>query len=83
MVDDIFCRPGPDDLASFQQERMLAMLSDHAEVVGYKQDGPSTPSHVVHLTETLSLKIGIADSKHLVDNKNFRIKVRGDGEGQP
>ncbi len=38
---------------------------------------------VLHFSETLCLKLGVAHGQDLVDQKNFGIEVGGDGEGEP
>ena len=37
----------------------------------------------LHFSEALFLKFGIADGQDLIDNQNFRLKVRGDRERKP
>ncbi len=35
-----------------------------------------------HLAQALFLKAGVADREHFVDDKNFRLEMRGDGKCQ-
>src|SRR6202030_918807 len=58
-------------------------MADGVHVVADKDYGPAlVGGHVLHLSETLFLKLGVADGQHFVDQKNFGIEVGGDGEGE-
>ena len=35
---------------------------------------------VAHLAEAFLLKLGVADRQHFIDDQDFRVEVRGDGE---
>src|ERR1700730_7479617 len=35
----------------------------------------TTTTHFLHFSEAFFLKLGIADSQHFIDNKNFRFKM--------
>ena len=41
-----------------------------------------SPRDLVHLAQALLLELGVADRQHLVDDQDFRLEMRGDGEGE-
>ncbi|OQA42175.1 MAG: hypothetical protein BWY52_02294 [Chloroflexi bacterium ADurb.Bin325] len=48
-----------------------------------KQDRPAAARDFAHFPEAFLLECGIADGKDFIDNKDFRVQVRGHGEGEP
>src|ERR1700688_2793182 len=48
-----------------------------------KNNGSARLRHVVHLAQTFFLKLGVAHRQSFVDEENFRIEVRRDGESEP
>ena len=51
-------------------------------VVTYKQHRAAFRAYVFHLPETFCLKLRIADSQNLVNDKNLGLKMRGHGKCQ-
>ena len=50
---------------------------DHAHVVAHKQHCPALAARdIVHLSETLLLKVGVADRQHFVDDEDVRLEMR-------
>src|SRR5215831_17680296 len=47
-----------------------------------EQDGSAFPRHIPHLAEALLLEGRVPYREDLVENKNLRLEVGGDGEGQ-
>src|SRR6516165_5654999 len=61
-----------------------AEVEDCRERVANEQYSPPfTVRYILHLAETLFLELGIANSQHLVHDKNFWFQMCGDGEGKP
>src|SRR5258708_5396339 len=52
------------------------------ELVGDQDDGAAGASDVAHLAEGFLLEFDVADSEDFVDEEDFRLEMRGDGEGQ-
>src|SRR5579862_8188747 len=48
-----------------------------------EQDSTAATAYVLHLSDALSLEVSVADGQDLVNNQDFRVQVRGDGERQP
>src|SRR5436853_2810461 len=54
------------------------------DVMTNEHDGASFfRHHIVHFTETFSLKLGVTDRQHFVDQKNLRIEVSREGKREP
>src|SRR5205823_14048434 len=50
--------------------------------MAHENNGASALGHVAHLAETFFLEVDVADGQNLIDEKNFRLEMGGDGEGQ-
>src|ERR1700760_1283106 len=52
--------------------------------MAYENHRSSPPPRIlVPFAKAFLLKLGIADRQHLVDNQNFRLQMRGNGECKP
>src|SRR5581483_8440870 len=70
-------------LALFQQNAARAKVIDCIHVVTDKHDRPSFASDdALHFLQTFLLELGVANRKHFIDEENFRVEMRGDGEGK-
>ena len=43
---------------------------------------PLPSAHILHLSNRLLLKLGITDSQHFVNDKDFRLQMGGYGEAE-
>src|SRR5205807_4014849 len=67
-----------------EQNASRAKMAYRVDVMANEHDGAALfRHHVVHFTETFFLKLGVADSEHFVDQKNFRIEMGRDSKREP
>src|ERR1700704_1028899 len=82
--NNVFGRTRFFDLSVTEQDATRAKVADRVNVVAYENDGtPFFRRDVFHLSHTLFLKLGVADSKDFIDQQNFRIEMGRDGKGEP
>src|SRR5262245_11212016 len=72
-----------NDFSLFKEETSSTEGLNCGHAVAYEQNRTTFISHSAHLTQTLSLKGRISDSKNLVHKKNLRFQVSRDGKGKP
>ncbi len=48
----------------------------------HKKDSSTPFGHFSHLSQAFSLELRVSHRQHFVHNKNLRLQMRGDGEGQ-
>src|SRR6185503_213909 len=83
MRDDVFSRARPFDAAAIYQNNALAMSANSSEAVRHQQNRSSGPTHVIHLTEALLLKVRVADRQYFINDQDFRIQMRVHSESKP
>src|SRR4051812_5716094 len=51
--------------------------------MAYEKNGSPLLRNILHFSEAFILKFSVANSKHLVDDQNFRFQMGCNGKGQP
>ena len=72
-----------DDAAARKQNPRFANPLKRRGIMAHEQHGAPVSRDVMHFTQTFLLELGVADGENLVHDKNFRLQMGGDGEGQP
>src|SRR5262249_51584223 len=66
-----------------EQQCSVRHLADHREIVANQQYRPTLArGNVLHLAQTLLLKLIVADSEHFINDEHVTFEVRGDREGE-
>ncbi len=60
----------------------VAQAADLIELVADQDDGAAGTGNVPHLPQAFFLEIDVADGQDFIHQQDFRLKMRGDGEGQ-
>ena len=80
--DHFVSRAGLADGGGINPDDAVAEASNLIELVGDKDDGAAGAGHVAHLPKAFLLETDIADGKNFVHEKDFRLEMGGDSEGQ-
>ncbi len=75
-------RPVLADGAIVNPHHALAEAANLIELMGDQHDGAPGASHVAHFAQAFFLKIDIADGQDFIHQQDFRLEMRGHGEGQ-
>src|SRR5215471_17775446 len=76
------CRAVLTDGAAVNPKDALTEASNLIELVGDEDDGAASAGDVAHFAEAFFLEVDVADCENFVDEKDFRLEMCGDGEGQ-
>ena len=69
-------------LAARHHQDPVAKLGDGGHVVADEQNGPAVAGDLANAAEAFFLELGVADAEDFIDDQNFRIEMRRDGEGK-
>src|SRR5579871_2846733 len=72
-----------NDATLFQPHGTGAKGFDRFHLMAYDKDSAAKPSHVAHPVEAPSLERGVTYGKHFIDDKDVRLKMRGDRKCEP
>src|SRR5277367_3522672 len=70
------------DFAVVDPHYAVTEAADLVELVGDEDHGAAGAGDVAHFAEAFFLKIYVAHGEDLIDEKDFRFEMGGDGEGQ-
>src|SRR2546430_3183591 len=68
--------PFTDDFTLMNQHRLTAKGLNRSDVVADEKDRAPLACYFAHLSQTLFLKLKIANGQHFVDNQDFRLEMR-------
>src|SRR5262249_29497735 len=69
--------------ALVEQQAAVAQALDGGHVVAHQDYGPVAAGKRLHAAEAFLLEVDVTYGKHLVDEQDFRLEVRGNRERQP
>src|SRR5882724_3283705 len=79
----IFNATQVSDSSLIEKYRSAAKIFNSCHVMTHKQNRPSLPRHIAHLTETFLLKRRVAYRQHFIYQKNLGLEMCRDREGKP
>src|SRR5258707_5943061 len=68
--------------AGIDPDDAVAETSNLIELMGDEDDGTAGVRHVAHFAQAFLLEVDVADGEHFVYQKNLRLEVGGNAEGE-